>query len=58
MKKINSIILTLGVVLVSFNSQAQDPNYRQNQFNALMLNPAQAGANSYNDITTDRKSVV
>jgi len=52
MKKINSIILTLGVVLVSFNSQAQDPNYRQNQFNALMLNPAQAGANSYNDITT------
>ena len=52
MKKINSIILSLGVVLVSFQSQAQDPNYRQNQFNALMLNPAQAGANSYNDITT------
>lgn len=52
MKKINSIFLTLGVVLVSFQSQAQDPNYRQNQFNALMLNPAQAGANSYNDIST------
>ena len=52
MKKINSIILTLGVVLVGFSSQAQDPNYRQNQFNALMLNPAQAGANSYNDIST------
>ena len=52
MKKINSIILTLGVVLVSFQSQAQDPNYRQNQFNALMLNPAQAGSNSYNDISS------
>lgn len=52
MKKINSIILTLGVVLVGFSSHAQDPNYRQNQFNALMLNPAQAGANSYNDIST------
>jgi type IX secretion system PorP/SprF family membrane protein len=52
MKKINSIFLTLGVVLVSFQSQAQDPNYRQNQFNALMLNPAQAGANSYNDISS------
>lgn len=42
----------MGVVLVSFQSQAQDPNYRQNQFNALMLNPAQAGSNSYNDISS------
>jgi type IX secretion system PorP/SprF family membrane protein len=52
MKKINNIILTFGVMLVGLQVQAQDPNYRQNQFNALMLNPAQAGANSYNDIST------
>ncbi len=52
MKKINNIILTFGVMLVGYQAQAQDPNYRQNQFNALMLNPAQAGANSYNDIST------
>lgn len=52
MKKINNIILALGLGLVSLQAQAQDPNYRQNQFNALMLNPAQAGANSYNDIST------
>lgn len=39
-------------MLVGYQAQAQDPNYRQNQFNALMLNPAQAGANSYNDIST------
>jgi type IX secretion system PorP/SprF family membrane protein len=52
MKKSNKIVLALGVVLLGFGLRAQDPNYRQNQFNALMLNPAQAGANSYNDITT------
>jgi type IX secretion system PorP/SprF family membrane protein len=52
MKKINNIILTFGVMLVGYQAQAQDPNYRQNQFNALMLNPAQAGANSYNDISS------
>ncbi|MEN9700278.1 MAG: hypothetical protein RLZZ301_1476 [Bacteroidota bacterium] len=52
MKKTTSIIVALGVVLASFQAFGQDPNYRQNQFNALMLNPAQAGANSYNDIST------
>ena len=52
MKKTNSIIVALGIVVASFQALGQDPNYRQNQFNALMLNPAQAGANSYNDIST------
>ena len=52
MKKTNSIIVALGIVIASFQALGQDPNYRQNQFNALMLNPAQAGANSYNDIST------
>ena len=52
MKKTNSILIAIGVVLASFQALGQDPNNRQNQFNALMLNPAQAGANGYNDITT------
>ncbi len=52
MKKTNSIIVALGIVVASFQALGQDPNYRQNQFNALMLNPAQAGANSYSDIST------
>jgi type IX secretion system PorP/SprF family membrane protein len=52
MKKTNSIIAALGIVVASFQALGQDPNYRQNQFNALMLNPAQAGANSYSDIST------
>ncbi|MEX1190367.1 MAG: PorP/SprF family type IX secretion system membrane protein [Brumimicrobium sp.] len=28
-----------------------DPNFRQNKFNALLLNPAQAGANQFNEVT-------
>ncbi|MBP5983519.1 MAG: PorP/SprF family type IX secretion system membrane protein [Fluviicola sp.] len=28
-----------------------DPSFRQNQFNSLLLNPAQAGANSYDDVS-------
>jgi len=52
MKKTNCIIAALGIVVASFQAFGQDPNYRQNQFNALMLNPAQAGANSYSDIST------
>ena len=28
-----------------------DPSYRSNQLNVLMLNPAQAGANNYNDVS-------
>lgn len=34
----------------SLNAQT-DPSYRQYRFNALTLNPAQAGANSYNDVS-------
>jgi hypothetical protein len=35
MKKTNSIIVALGIVVASFQALGQDPNYRQNQFNAL-----------------------
>lgn len=45
--------LVITSVCLSFISQSQgDPSYRQNQFNIMMLNPAQAGANSYSDIST------
>jgi type IX secretion system PorP/SprF family membrane protein len=45
---------TLGLILVtaSLNTRGQsDPSYRSNQLNVLMLNPAQAGANNYNDVS-------
>lgn len=48
MKKI-IYILTAFAFTTSFGQS--DPNFRQNNFNALMLNPAQAGANDYNDVT-------
>ena len=49
---INGMLVALSVA-TNFLSVAQgDPSYRQNQFNILMLNPAQAGANSYSDIST------
>lgn len=48
MKRILYIIAFFGTL--NLNSQA-DPNFRQNNFNALLLNPAQAGANPYNDVT-------
>lgn len=41
-----------ALCLIFNNGLAQgDPSYRQNQFNALMLNPAQAGANNYADVS-------
>lgn len=54
MKRIitHSFILAVAILATAGKAQGQaDPSFRQNQFNILMLNPAQAGANSYNDIS-------
>lgn len=46
-------VVAITFCLSAFLTFAQgDPSYRQNQFNIMMLNPAQAGANSYSDIST------
>lgn len=45
-------ILTILAIAVTTIAQAQfNPNFRQNKFNALLLNPAQAGANEYSEVT-------
>lgn len=45
-------ILTLIAISCTVIAQAQfNPNFRQNRFNALLLNPAQAGANEYSEVT-------
>jgi type IX secretion system PorP/SprF family membrane protein len=45
-------ILVLIAVSLTTIAQAQfSPNFRQNRFNALLLNPAQAGANEYSEVT-------
>lgn len=45
-------ILVILAVSCTMIAQAQfNPNFRQNKFNALLLNPAQAGANEYNEVT-------
>jgi type IX secretion system PorP/SprF family membrane protein len=51
MKNLNKLIFGLAIMCVGIQAHAQDPNFRMNQFNALMLNPAQAGSNSYSDIS-------
>lgn len=49
---INTVFSTLAITFISVNVIAQaDPSYRNNQFNILMLNPAQAGANAYDDVS-------
>lgn len=49
-----TLVITFGMVLSAFMLNAQsDPAYRQNQFNAMVLNPAQTGANERNQITVD-----
>jgi type IX secretion system PorP/SprF family membrane protein len=49
---INTVFSVLAITFISVNVIAQaDPSYRNNQFNILMLNPAQSGANSYNDVS-------
>lgn len=49
-KTIYSICALSLILGGSLNAQT-DPSYRQYRFNALTLNPAQAGANSYNDVS-------
>lgn len=45
-------IILVGILLAFGTSNAQsDPNYRRNQFSTLMLNPAQAGANGYDEVS-------
>lgn len=52
--KINLIILAAFTGVLALHGKAQsDPSYRQNQFNALILNPAQSGANERNQVTVD-----
>lgn len=51
MKSLNKIVLGLAFAIITTHSFAQDPNFRLNQFNSLLLNPAQAGVNSYSDIS-------
>ena len=47
----NKIILISGMLLsVSTTFGQSDPSYRQNQFNAMQLNPAQTGSNDRNEI--------
>jgi hypothetical protein len=54
MKRLITHTFMLAVAILATVSKIHgqaDPSFRQNQFNILMLNPAQAGANSYNDIS-------
>ena len=51
MKNLNKIVLGVAFALTTMHTLAQDPNFRLNQFNSLLLNPAQAGANSYSDVS-------
>ena len=51
MKNLNKLILGVALALIATHTFAQDPNFRLNQFNSLLLNPAQAGANSYSDVS-------
>ena len=47
----NKIILISGMLLsISTIFGQSDPSYRQNQFNAMQLNPAQTGSNDRNEI--------
>ena len=53
MKKlaIQLTILSLGIISLEKTQAQTDPSYRQYQFNALTLNPAQAGSNDYSDVS-------
>lgn len=45
-------IILIGLLFAFGTLKAQsDPNYRRNQFSTLMLNPAQAGANGYDEVS-------
>jgi type IX secretion system PorP/SprF family membrane protein len=53
MKKlaIQLTILSLGILSLEKTQAQTDPSYRQYRFNALTLNPAQAGSNEYSDVS-------
>ncbi len=52
--KLNNIFIFAGAFIVSLNVNGQsDAAFRQNQFNAMVLNPAQTGANERNEIVID-----
>jgi len=52
-KQVLQLIFLLSALFAANTTQAQtEPSYRQYKFNALTLNPAQAGVNAYSDIST------
>lgn len=52
MKIVKASLILLAVVATHVATAQIDPNYRQYRFNALLLNPAHAGANAYSDISS------
>jgi len=53
MKKlaIQLTILSLGIISLEKAQSQTNPSFRQYRFNALALNPAQAGSNEYSDVS-------
>lgn len=49
MKNITAALLIL--VSMGVSTAQSDPNYRRNQFSSMLLNPAQAGANGYDEVS-------
>ncbi len=49
MKNITAALLIL--VSIGTSTAQSDPNYRRNQFSSMLLNPAQAGANGYDEVS-------
>ncbi len=49
MKNITAALLIL--VSIGISTAQSDPNYRRNQFSSMLLNPAQAGANGYDEVS-------
>jgi type IX secretion system PorP/SprF family membrane protein len=54
MKK-NNLVITIAIVFCfsGLVKGQSDPSFRQNQFNAMILNPAHTGANERNQITVN-----
>lgn len=49
--KLSSILLLVIAMNKPYTIAQSDPSFRQNQFNAIILNPAQTGANQRNQLT-------
>ncbi len=49
-------VFVLNMMFVNMIFSQADPSYRQNQYNVLMINPAQAGSNDFNDVTVSGTS--